>query len=280
MKNILLPTDFSENSWNAIKYCLHFFYNEPCNFYVLHVNRLSNLTVNDSGYIPSQEEIEGIYIKPAKKQLRQLLKRISEEFQDNDKHRFFTLTEYNLFVESVRKNVSDKKIDLIIMGTKGASGLKKHIVGSNTGDVITKVQTNVLVIPEDATFKPIEEVAFPSDFLPYYSVYTLQPILDILKTHEAALRLIYIDKKRNSLNQEQKENKELIESFFEDVSTSFHYLTNKNVEAAIQCFVESRDIDMISMVAKNLNYFQQILFHSRVEKISYHIEIPFLVLHE
>jgi hypothetical protein len=37
---------------------------------------------------------------------------------------------------------------------------------------------------------------------------------------------------------------------------------------------------MIVMIAKNLNYFQQILFHSKVEKISYHTNIPFLILHE
>ena len=37
---------------------------------------------------------------------------------------------------------------------------------------------------------------------------------------------------------------------------------------------------MMIMIAKNLNYFQQILFHSKIEKISYHTNVPFLVLHE
>jgi hypothetical protein len=57
-------------------------------------------------------------------------------------------------------------------------------------------------------------------------------------------------------------------------------LTNKKVEDAVQHFVESRHVDLIAMVAKNLNYFQQILFHTKVEEISYHTDIPFLVLHE
>ena len=48
MKNILLPTDFSENSWNAIIYALHFFEKSICNFYLLHVNRLNNIITNDS----------------------------------------------------------------------------------------------------------------------------------------------------------------------------------------------------------------------------------------
>ncbi len=35
MKNILLPTDFSRNAWNAIAYALHFLKDEPCIFYLL-----------------------------------------------------------------------------------------------------------------------------------------------------------------------------------------------------------------------------------------------------
>ncbi|MGK0429674.1 MAG: hypothetical protein ACJARX_001341, partial [Psychroserpens sp.] len=82
------------------------------------------------------------------------------------------------------------------------------------------------------------------------------------------------------LNAEQLTNKDILNDYFEDFNHSYHFLTNKNVEDAIQCFVESKDIDMIVMVAKNLNYFQNMLFHTRVEKITYHTHIPFLVLHE
>ena len=54
----------------------------------------------------------------------------------------------------------------------------------------------------------------------------------------------------------------------------------KKIEEAIQCFVQSRNTDLIVMVAKNLNYFQRILFSPTVEEISYHTDVPFLVLHE
>ena len=35
MRKILLPTDFSENSWNAIKYALHYFKEDVCHFYLI-----------------------------------------------------------------------------------------------------------------------------------------------------------------------------------------------------------------------------------------------------
>ena len=281
MKTILLPTDFSDNSWNAIEYALNFHKESACNFYLLHVNRLSNVVTNDYPYIPSQEIIEDVYTKPAKKQLREILKKISKKFPDNKNHKFYTLTDYNFFIESIRKHVEEKKVDMIVMGTKGTSGLAKFIVGTNTGDVITKVQCTTLVVPENSKFKKIKEIAFPTDFSQSNNLQILAPLSEILdENSNSSLRIVHINKKDSVLNKDQEKNKEFLEDFFTGYKYSVHFLTNKKVEDAIQCFVESRDVDMIAMVAKNLNYFQQILFHSKVEEISYHTDVPFLVLHE
>ncbi|WP_178984190.1 universal stress protein [Winogradskyella helgolandensis] len=278
--NILLPTDFSENSWNAISYAIDFFEPVACNFYLLHVSRVDTFMAGDTGYVPTADQIEDIYIKPSKQKLRTLLKELGEQHKPNKNHKFYTLTDHGFFLESIRKYVNKKKIDLLVMGTKGASGLKEYIVGSNTGDVITKVKCTTLVVPEDAKYKPIKEIAFPTDFNLSYDLLPLQTFTNILKTLEASLRIIHIHKKGGQLNTEQLENKDVLNDYFEEFKPSFHFLTNGKVEDAIQCFVESRDIDMIVMVAKNLNYFQSILFHSNVEKITYHTNIPFLVLHE
>ncbi len=280
MKNILLPTDFSENSWNAIDYALHFFQKSTCNFYLLHVNIFDNFMDGNTPYIPTQELIERTYTTPSKVKLRQILKRILKQAPNNKNHKFYTITDYNFFIESIRKHVVDRSIDIIVMGTKGASGLQKIIIGSNAGNVITKVQCTTLVVPENAKFSSLNEVAFPTDFALNYSIKTLLPISEVLETYNSILRVMHVSKKGTSLNTDQKKNKELIEDYFSDYNHTFHFLTNKKVEQAIQCFVESRDIDMITMVAKNLNYFQRVLFLPTVEEITYHTDVPFLVLHE
>jgi nucleotide-binding universal stress UspA family protein len=280
MKNILLPTDFSENSWNAIKYAINFFENETCNFYVLHVNRLNNVINTESPYITNQDVIDDVYTLPAKKRLRDVLKRLAKNKLSYNRHKFYTLTDYNFFIESIRKHVEEKRIDFIVMGTKGASGLKKIIVGSNTGDVITKVKCTTLAVPEQAKFVKLDEIAFPTDFSLAYDIQLLEPLSDILEKWKSSLRILHISKKKSNLIGDQSRSRDLLDDYFSHLTHSFHYLTNKKVEDAIQCFVESRNINMICMVAKNLNYFQQILFHSKVESISYHTEIPFLVLHE
>lgn len=279
MKNILIPTDFSQNSWNAIEYALNFFEDHSCNFYLLHVNTISSIITSDTSNISTQEIIEDTLIKPSKIKLKKILKRISASSLKAN-HRFFTLTDYNFFIESIRMHVEVKEIDLIVIGTKGATGLKKLVIGSNAASVVTRVQCTTLVVPENATFKRPKEIAFPTDFTSFYSSGLLKPVLKILDLLKASIRVLHINKRNYELNDDQKKNKDILEDFFNHYTHSFHFITNKNIEAAIQCFVESRDIDLIVMVAKNLNYFQRILFHPLVEEITYHTEIPFLILHE
>jgi nucleotide-binding universal stress UspA family protein len=280
MKNVLLPTDFSENSWNAIKYAIHFFDTIECDFYLLHVNSLNNFIPLNESMTYDSYYLEDTYTKPIKNKLRGLLKRISKLNINNKKHKFFTLTDNGFFIETISKTIREKQIDLIVMGTKGATGLKKIILGTNTADVITKVKCNTLAVPENATFVSPKEIAFPTDLNLGYNLNVLHPLSEIIDQFNTSVRFLHINKDRTKLTADQEQHKTLLEDYFCNTESSFHYLSNKKIEDAVQCFVESRDIDLICMVAKNLNYFQQIFFHSRVEKISYHINKPLLVLHE
>ena len=279
MKSVLLPTDFSENSWNAIVYALEFLKDEPCVFYLLHVNTLDYSMLNNPDYRDADNVIEDVYTKPSKAKLLNLLKRISK-ISHNKAHRFYSLVDYGLFIDSIRNQIIDKQIDLIVMGTKGASGLKKIIIGSNAGDVVVKVKCTTLIVPENATFKNVREIAFPTDFSSFNNFKTLRPLMEIIEDYKAQLSFLYVNPKKKELNIEQQKNKDLLEDFFSGFPYDFFYLTNKQLEDAVQCFTQSRAVSMIVMVAKNLNYFQQILFHTKVENISYHTDIPFLVLHE
>ncbi|HLT33756.1 MAG TPA: universal stress protein [Aquaticitalea sp.] len=278
MNAILLPTDFSENSWNAIVYALHFFRDTSCNFYLLHINRSRPIAPE---YLHTEHvmEVQKISMNSVKTQLLKLIDTIETKFP-NTKHRYFAVTDQGFFIESIRRQVDEKKIDMIVMGTKGASGLKRLVIGSNTGAVITKVKCTTLIVPEKAAFNTLDEISFPTDFSLFYGVKTLEPIFEILERFNSSLRILHMGSSEKNLNMDQLKNKEFLNDYLNNRKHSFHFLSNKKIEESVQCFVESRNIDLIAMVAKNLNYFQQILFHSKVQYMSYHTHVPFLVLHE
>ncbi len=279
MKKILIPTDFSDNAWKAIEYALDLFKDTKCNFYLLHVTTIINYAGGETPMVPTSETIEKSLLKQSKIELAKLLETIKEK-HPNSKHHFMTLASYDYFIDAIRNQVLEKKIDIVVMGTKGASGIKEVIIGSNTGDVITKVKGKILAIPNKTQYKTPKEIVFPTDYNTFYQSNILNNIVEFAAMHDSTIRILHVAKKNEELRAFQQENKEYLNDYFADIKHSFHKVTNKKIEAGVQCFVESRDIDMIVMIAKNLNLFQQIILKPTVEEISYHTNVPFLVIHE
>lgn len=280
MRQILIPTDFSENAWNALKYGLELFKKTKCTFYLMHVNPVPPYSGAGTSVRAAASNVRETILKDSKENLQKLIAQIEKESPQNNKHTFVPLAMHDYFVDAVKRESENKRIDLIIMGTKGASGLKKATVGSNTGDVITKIKCPLLAIPEDAIYKSLDEIAFPTDYHIGYNVKVLDTLIEMVTMNKAMLRILHISKKGEELNPEQIKNKDFLHDYLIDIDHTFHSLTGTKLETAVQCFTESRDIDMVAMVAKNLNFFQRILFRPAVEEISYHTEVPFLVLHE
>uniref|UniRef100_UPI0030D74712 universal stress protein n=1 Tax=uncultured Planktosalinus sp. TaxID=1810935 RepID=UPI0030D74712 len=258
-----------------IVYALSFFKKCKCTFYLLHVNEIngaSKKTVATKA-IPLQSDQE------IKNQLHALVEKI-EATSLKGKHLFFTLAGKGTIVETIRDEVEDKHIDLIVMGTKGNSGIKKLAVGSNTTDVINKVKCSTLVIPEKAQFTHIDHLALPTDYSIFFGPRILETVSDILDLFEAKLHVFHLAKSDEHVLGEMLQNKELLEDYFSDNKHEFHTVTNKNLDIAIQECIDAHQIKMITMVAKNIHFFQQLFFSSKNNATTYQNEIPFFVLHD
>jgi len=279
MKNILFPTDFSNNSLNAIRYALEIFKNVNCTFYFINIYRIpyatnESLMENDAYQLAT---IEKDLYESSQKGLGVMIDKLKAKSSSN--HKFEKLSDYNFFINSVKTTIEDKKIDLVVMGTKGATGAKEIFMGSNTGDVIMKTDCNVLAVPENATFQRPEEITFPTDFKLIYNKEDLDQLLEIAEEYQSKIRVLLFDEK-GKLDDEQKSNKSALTHYFKNIEHSYHTLTNNDFEVALNCFTQSRgNVDMIAIIAKHYNFFQRLFFKPKVEELSFHTKTPLLVLH-
>ncbi len=279
MIKILLPTDFSENSVNAIHYALNLFKNDECTFYLLNVYRVPYLSSSDVAYINTgalmnlEEELK----KNSEGNLKKLTENLSSKA--NSKHSFEFITDYNFLTDAVKNCIKDKNIDLIVMGTKGATGAKEIFMGSNTGDIIMKVDQNVLVVPENVVYKEPREITFPTDYEIGYKPEDLSYLLSIAQKHKAAIRVLHIQ--HEPLTKKQLAHKKILEALLKDIDHSFHTLTGVQFENAVNLFTQSRgNVDMIAVIARHYGFFQRLFFRPKVEELSFHTRIPLLVLHK
>lgn len=278
MKNILLPTDFSSNSLNAIHYAVNFLKDENCMFYLLNTFRVPYIE-NDELMMYNLQKLSVIEESLSKSSQRDL-KSTVEKIKFGANHDFKLLSDYNFFIDAVKQNIKELKIDLIIMGTKGATGAKGIFMGSNTGDVIMKTDCNVLAVPDKAKYKTPKEIVFPTDFKLAFKEDELSILKKIAIQNNSNIRILYVQNE-DSFDKEQEANKKNLTKYFDALNYSFHTLTNTDFEYAVNCFTQSRgDIDMIAIIAKHYNIFQRLFFKPKVEELSFHTKIPLLVLHK
>lgn len=277
MKRILLPTDFSEISKNAILYALNLFKDIPCEFFLLNVFRIPYVTNEEfMGNDVSQLAIlEDELHNSSKRGMEELL----DTLPKNKNHKFYKISDYNLFVNAVQNVVDEKKIELIVMGTKGATGAKEIFMGSNTGNVILNTTSNIIAVPENTVFKKPKQITFPTDFRISYELEDLAPLISLAELYDSRIRILHLSE-NEELDEEQKKNKKRLVSFLINVKHSFHTLSNTDFEEALNCFTQSRgNINMIAMIARHYTFFQRLFFRPKVRELSFHTKIPLFVLH-
>lgn len=278
-RKILLPTDFSENSWNAIKYAIELFKNESCDFYILNVFTTIGFA-SDNIMVPEMGEIAFNAVKKnSDKGLDKILYRISLR-KDNPNHEFFTISKYDTLLFSIKEAVENHNIDLIIMGTKGSSNVLTTFFGSNTVNVMEKVRNcPVLAIPEKIPFGEPKEIVFPTSLKTKYKSIELQHLVNIADINNASIRILHIQDE-NSLNKNQLENKKILEDNFKSIEHSFHYIRDVDLYTSLYKFIELMKIDIVVFINKEHSFFENVFSNPMVKELGYHSKIPVLTLHE
>jgi len=280
MQRVLFPTDFSENSWNAIMYTFAFFKGKSLDIHILHVGFNGKIEAKSGDDLHAQGiALNGIFPTGAHTKLEELVEEINRVYPSHT-HRLYTHFESGFFIEGIRRAVQNLDIDLIVMGTKGASGIKGMALGSHAGAVITRVKCTTLIIPEDAHYEPPENIAFPTDFNILYKGSIMDGLKEFANYHESTIKVLRVASNEEGMDPEQEKNREFLIDSLLNTPHSFHWIKNPELEKGLQNFIDTMGIDIIAMVAKNLNFFQRLLFKPSIAKISYHTKIPFLVLHE
>ncbi|AUC81129.1 universal stress protein [Lacinutrix sp. Bg11-31] len=273
MKNILLPTDFSDNSWTAIVYALKLYSDKDCTFYVLNSSELKVTTTLNL----SKKLVETLH-KNDKAQLLKFKERIESSYP-NPNHEVKVLLSSEALSEAIDTAIATHKIDMVVMGTKGATGLKAFVLGSNTVRIINKIiKCPILVIPENYNFIAPKQIAFPTDYSRFYAHKELRPIQDFADLWDSKIRVLYIAEK-SSLTKEQKINKAVLKEHFAHNKTGFHWVLKcLKITNEITSFVEDYKVDLLAMVKYKHSYFEKILREPIIKKIGFHITVPFLVI--
>ncbi|NAS11929.1 universal stress protein [Poritiphilus flavus] len=276
MLRVLLPTDFSDNSLDAIRYGLQLLKDQTCTFFLLHTYTPAIYRTEYVLHSPGQIGLGDIYQTDSMTQLEGVQQRLTEEFR-NPIHSFVCLTAFNTLLDEVREISENEQIDLIIMGTQGASGAKEIFLGTHTVHVIKRSNVPVLAIPPGCSFVPPRKILFPTDFEIDYGTDQLEPLLNIARLHESMLDVLYISYGYD-LSEAQMANQEKLGSMLQVVPHRFHDLPNQTVIQGINSFQDKNKSDFLVMIRNKHTFVERLFIEPVIKKIGFHVTIPFLVL--
>lgn len=276
MRKILIPTDFSENSLNAIKYATELFKHGPTEIYLLHAfaDEVYDTKLRMADLI--FEDLQKQAMEKAETALETLKKEIFS-FSPNPKHNFHTISEFRLLVDSVNDWVEKENIDVVVMGTKGKTSDKSLTFGSNTLQVIKYVKCPVLAIPSGYSPSSLENILFSTDYLLPYKRRELKLLSNMAKFFAARIDFLYVSKFEN-LSLRQRDNKAFLEAAFIENHIAWHQKDGTDITQAVNDFIVEKEVDMLVMINTRHSYLENILYQSTIEKIGLQIKIPFLVL--
>lgn len=144
MKNLLVPTDFSEYADAAIEYAAL-------------VAKIRNSTIHLVTVVLSGEKE---VFEQAEKKLKAL--------KNNEILKGLNVETYvklgGAICDRILECAEELNVDLILMGSHGSSTITEILLGSNTEKVVRKSNFNVLTIKHRMLRSEIKKIAFASDF--------------------------------------------------------------------------------------------------------------------
>ncbi len=280
MKKILIPTDFSEQAANALKVGLHLAKKAGAELHLFHVEEY----VSDRGFSSlgdtesDSSSMDKLYIlkllEANKKRMLDLLDSI-----DNGDVPVFHMVDVGQMFKLVREYVKEQGIDLVVMGTHGASGFSEVLIGSNTEKVVRQVGCPVLSVRNLPEVFELKKIVFATNFEGNQAKVTEQ-LKSFQTIFGAHLYLLYVNTVF-SFTSSRTIRQRMDDFVAKHTLTDYEFQTysDETEERGIIHFADEVDADVIAVATHGRTGLAHLLLGSIAEDIVNHAQRPVLTFH-
>ena len=272
MKKILIPVDFSKPSEHALEVGAKIAKLLNAEITVVHMLGLSEaiLTKNET----QEFEEAQYYMQLAKKRFRDFLDKPYLKGLKVDQ----IVQNYKIFKE-LNNVARERRIDLIVMGSHGVSGVNEFFVGSNTEKVVRSAEVPVLVIKKSEPKFKIKKILFACDFTDEM-VLSFKRVKDFAMQFSAKMELIYVntpyDNYLTTPEIEERVSTFLYKAGEPDQNVIIY--NDFSVEKGMIAYGEKEKFDVLSIPTHGRKRISHILLGSIGEDLANHANLPVLTV--
>lgn len=276
MKKILFPTDFSKAADNAFVFALEMCQNLNSELIVLHVYGLP--VISYEGYPSYVMDVYELINLNTFENFRDEIPHLREIAE---RHGFGSISMSHILEEGdlvaiMKRIVKEEEIDMIVMGTTGASGLEEIFMGSNASAVINKIPLDTLLIPAKAKFGQIKNIGFTTLFRDKDRE-ALKHVVQLAKKMESKVKCLYVKSFESKVEPVQMEQ---WEDDFKNDPVEFMVIPGDDINAVVFGFLGQHKIDVLAMLNYKHGFFEGLFKQSLVKQLTFHSKTPLLVIPE
>lgn len=275
MKTFIVPTDFSETSKNAAIFAAQVASTVQDSRIILYHEFDNYVSGSDSSPLSDEPEARKTIANLALQNVKAAMQQAAGSVQIT-----CIAEEESSFIKSVEKFVQDKMADLVLMGITDTTGIEQTLFGSNTLKLVNKNICPVMIIPPDARFKGIKNVAFATDYKDIKSSSPTKNIHAVLDLFKPTVHVVNVNEEDVQVSAGYLEERNALESILEGYHPTFHFIRQATFAEAISGFVSDKQIDLIITVPRKHSFFSNLFQASHTKQLAYHSEVPIIAIHE
>jgi len=274
MKNILVPTDFSEQAQYALDLAHQIAQKSSAKVKLLNVLEMPvGYSFNASGEVSQPNDASYIFTMKLLEKTREDLNDIIQDSKYEDIELVGDVLVGNPYV-NISNVIADQKMNLVVMGTQGSSGLEEILVGSNTEKVVRRAKCPVITVKSKADADKIKNIVFASDFRNNLDK-MVGSLKDLQNLFGATLHIVSINTPNNfeTSRHYQKVMKDFVDKHgIENYTTTVY--NDEREEDGITYFAEGIDADLIALATHGRMGVSHLLSGSLAENIVNHSKRP------
>lgn len=276
MKKILFPTDFSEVSKNAFIYALKLAESINAEIVTMHVYQLPQANyVNVSEYLHEIYDVTELSNFENYKDEVPILRKIAEA-NHLDHIKMSHVLILGSLVPEIKKITENEAFDFVVMGTKGATGIKETFFGTIATKVMNDVKALILAVPEHCKYHPIEKILFITQYKSE-DTGSFVRVLSLSNFFQAHIDCLRVEAKQQET---KKDSREEWGKLLDQHDVVFHSIKGDDVEGVILNFIDLNKINLIAMHVYHKNFLEKLFEISLSKKLAFHINVPILAIHE
>ena len=216
-------------------------------------------------------------INSARRDADDLMREIREKVSDPPPIEFHTSTGFP-FDEVIAGLVKEFSADMIVMGSKGATGLQRVLLGSNAVAVINNSTVPVVVIPEKAAFLPLKRIVYATDMDNYRE--EAKTIAMFASLFDADLNLLHVLPDDSAREVDTGAIVDELMGLTNYKRISFEVLRSDDIAEAVDTFVTRTGADMLAMFTHHLDFYEKLFGRSVTRRLAFHTRVPLLTFNK